>query len=141
MPAPEQPHRPERPFIEIALPLPVRQNFTYGLPAQFAHAKTGARVLVPFGKRTLTGYVVAFPSELDPELDADSIKSVLELTDDEPLITDEILELTRWSAEYYAASWGEMLKASLPAGINAAVDQIVSITSKGRLELIKDAAG
>ncbi len=141
MPAPEQPHHPERPFIEVALPLPVRQNFTYTLPEPFAHAKTGARVLVPFGNRTLTGFVVGFPSKLDPELDADSLKSVLELTDDEPLITDEILELTRWSADYYAASWGEMLKASLPAGINASVDQIVSITSKGRLELTRDAAG
>ena len=141
MPASDQPHQPERPFVEIALPLPVRQNFTYRLPEQFAHAKAGARVLVPFGKRTLTGYVVGFPSKFGPELDADSLKPVLELTDDEPLITDEILELTRWSAEYYAASWGEMLKASLPAGINAAVDQIIAITSKGLLELTRDAAG
>src|SRR5688572_8461622 len=114
MPSSEQPHHPERPFIEVALPLPVRQNFTYLLPDQFSHAKVGSRVLVPFGKRTLTGYVVGFPSKIGLELDAESLKPVLELTDDEPLITDEILELTRWSADYYAASWGEMLKASLP---------------------------
>ena len=136
----DQPHQSERPFVEIALPLPVRQNFTYRLPEQFAHAKVGSRVLVPFGKRTLTGYAVGFPSRIGPELDADSLKPVLELTDDEPLITDEILELTRWSADYYAASWGEMLKASLPAGINAAVDQIVAITSKGQLELINNSS-
>ena len=85
--------------------------------------------------------MVGFPSKIGPDLDSDSLKPVLELTDDEPLITEEILELTRWSADYYAASWGEMLKASLPAGINAAVDQIISITSKGRLELTKDSVG
>ncbi|MDI1242412.1 MAG: primosomal protein N', partial [bacterium] len=140
MPSPEQPHDPGRQFVEVALPLPVRQNFTYRLSDQFGHAKTGARVLVPFGKRTLTGYLVGFPSNIGPELDAESLKPVLELIDDEPLITDEILELTRWSADYYAASWGEMLKASLPAGINAGVDQIVSITSKGRLELINNSS-
>jgi primosomal protein N' (replication factor Y) len=142
MPAAQQPHAAERPFVEVALPLPVRQSFTYRLPEAFAIAKVGARLLVPFGRRTLTGYAVGFPSRLDPkaELDEASIKEVLELIDDEPLITDEILELTRWSADYYAASWGEMLKASLPAGINAAVDQIVSITSKGRLELTKEAS-
>ncbi len=102
----------------------------------------GARVLVPFGRRTLTGYAVGFPARLDPKYDlkADDLKSVLELIDEEPLITDEILELTRWSAEYYAASWGEMLKASLPAGINASVDQVVSITSKGRLELVNNSS-
>lgn len=141
MPSAEQAHSTEREFAEIALPLPVRQNFTYRLPSQFGGAKLGARVLVPFGKRTVTGYVVGFPSHLAPNLDPDSLKSVLELTDDEPLINEEILELTRWSADYYAASWGEMLKASLPTGINATVDQIVSITSKGRLELTRDSSG
>lgn len=140
MPAAEQPHQPECPFVELALPLPVRQTFTYQLPDHFRHAKVGARVLVPFGNRTLTGYVVGFPAELARELDAASLKPVLELIDEEPLITDEILELTRWSAEYYAASWGEMLKASLPAGINASVDQIVAITSKGRLELVNNSS-
>ena len=142
MPAAQQPHPEERPFVEVALPLPVRHNFTYRIPESFSVAKLGARILVPFGNRTLTGYAVGFPSRLDPKssLDESSIKDVLELIDDEPLITDEILELTRWSADYYAASWGEMLKASLPAGINAAVDQIVSITCKGRLELTKEAS-
>ncbi len=125
-------------FVEVALPVPVRKNFTYRMPARMAGlVKIGSRVLVPFGKRTLTGYAVNFPSELKPSLEFDpsSIKDVIELIDDEPLFTDEILWLTRWAAEYYAASWGEMLKASLPAGINAAVEQMVSITEKGRDEL------
>ena len=64
MPASDQPHFAERPFVEVALPLPVRQNFTYRLPDSFSLAKLGARVLVPFGRRTLTGYVVGFPSRL-----------------------------------------------------------------------------
>lgn len=128
-------------FVEVALPVPVRKNFTYRMPDEMAGlVKMGSRVLVPFGKRTLTGYAINFPSELQPnlELDPSSIKDVIELIDDEPLFTDEILWLTEWAAEYYAASWGEMLKASLPAGINAAVEQLVSITEKGRDELRKN---
>lgn len=128
-------------FVEVALPVPVRKNFTYRMPAEMAGlVKIGSRVLVPFGKRTLTGYAINFPSELQPnlELDPSSIKDVIELIDDEPLFTDEILWLTEWAAEYYTASWGEMLKASLPAGINAAVEQMVSITEKGRDELRKN---
>ena len=142
MPAAQQPHPAEQPFVEVALPLPVRRTFTYRHSDDVRQAKVGARVLVPFGRRTLTGYLVALRSKLDPhsDLEPDSIKNVLELVDDEPLITAEILELTRWAADYYAASWGEMLKASLPAGINAAIDQIVSITSKGRLELVNSAS-
>lgn len=127
-------------FVEAALPLPLRQTFTYRLPfGMRENVKTGARLLVPFGKRTLTGYAVALHSELseDVEIEEDAIKEVVELIDEEPLLTEEILKLTQWTADYYASSWGEVLKASLPAGINTNVEQTVSITAKGRDELLK----
>jgi primosomal protein N' (replication factor Y) len=127
-------------FVEVALPLPLRQTFTYLLPEGLREpVKTGSRLLVPFGNRQLTGYAVALHAELDPELEieADALKEVIELLDEEPLLTGEILKLTQWTADYYASSWGEVLKASLPAGINASVEQVVSITAKGRDELIK----
>jgi primosomal protein N' (replication factor Y) len=38
-------------------------------------------------------------------------------------------------ADYYAAPWGEVMRAALPAGINATVEQIVLITDKGLDEL------
>ncbi len=127
-------------FVEVALPLPLRQTFTYRLPVGLReNIKTGARLLVPFGKRQLTGYAVALHTRLSNEIEFDeaALKDALELIDEEPLITEEILKLTQWTADYYASSWGEVLKASLPAGINASVEQIVSITAKGRDELLK----
>jgi primosomal protein N' (replication factor Y) len=130
-------------FVEVALPLPLRQTFTYRLPLGLReNVKTGARLLVPFGKRQLTGYAVALHTRLsdDVEIEQDAIKDALELIDEEPLITEEILKLTQWSADYYASAWGEVLKASLPAGINASVEQIVTITAKGRDELLKIAS-
>jgi primosomal protein N' (replication factor Y) (superfamily II helicase) len=131
-------------FVEVALPLPLRQTFTYRLPVGLReNVKTGARLLVPFGKRQLTGYAVALHVRLsdDIEIEQDAIKDALELIDEEPLITEEILRLTQWTADYYASAWGEVLKASLPAGINATVEQIVSITAKGRDELLRVASG
>jgi primosomal protein N' (replication factor Y) len=139
MPFPEQ---KEAAYVEVALPLPVRKNFTYELPESFGRlVKPGARLLVPFGKRTLTGYAVGFPRRLSGSLEMDpaSVKEVLELVDQEPLISEVILWLTKWAADYYLASWGEMLKASLPAGINTSVEQIASATSKGHLELSRNA--
>ncbi|HLM01696.1 MAG TPA: hypothetical protein VK400_11625, partial [Pyrinomonadaceae bacterium] len=127
-------------FVEVALPLPLRQTFTYGLPlALRENVKLGARLLVPFGNRQLTGYAVALHRNLSEEIEfeADAVKEVLELIDEEPLVSAEILRLTQWTADYYSASWGEILKASLPAGVNAAIEQIVQITSAGRDELIK----
>ena len=53
-------------FAEIAIPLNVHQTFTYRLPASFAaDAKAGCRVLVPFGKQLLTGYVVDIHKTLE----------------------------------------------------------------------------
>ena len=127
-------------FVEVALPLPLRQTFTYRLPVGLQeNVQIGARLLVPFGKRQITGYAVALHTKISPELEIEeeTIKDALELLDSEPLLTAEIVRLTQWTADYYAASWGEMLKASLPAGINATVEQVYSITTKGRDELLK----
>lgn len=127
-------------YAEIALPLPLRQTFTYSLPAFLQeNIKIGSRLLVPFGKRNLTGYVVELHASLNEELEVEEsqIKDALELLDEEPLLTAEILRLTQWAADYYSAAWGEMLKASLPAGVNVETEQIIKITTYGRDELIK----
>jgi primosomal protein N' (replication factor Y) len=116
------------------------QTFTYRLPiALRADARVGSRLLVPFGRKRITGYIVALHAELDPaaDLKEEEIKDAEELLDAEPLLTPEVLEITRWVAEYYAAPWGEVLKAALPAGLNATVEQVLSITAEGRDELAR----
>ncbi len=108
-------------YVEAALPVPLRRVFTYRLPEEMRGViKLGARLKLPFGRRNMTGYAVGLHTELPADVDIDElkIKNVIEVSDDEPLITPEILKLTQWTADYYASFWGEMLKASLPAGIN-----------------------
>jgi primosomal protein N' (replication factor Y) len=126
-------------FAEIAIPLPVHQTFTYALPQSFAaQTQPGTRVLIPFGKQLVTGYVVAIHDSLEEAgVDAETtdIKSVEELFDTEPLVTAEMLELTKWIADYYFAPWGEVIKACLPAGINAEAETVLSITQSGRCAL------
>ena len=140
MPHPKPTEEKSPRFVEVALPVPLQKLFTYRIPPGLADLmRPGARVLVPFGKQTLTGYVANFRTGLDPQSDLteDEVKDIVELQDAEPLVTDEILGLTKWAAGYYATSWGEMLKASLPAGINTATERVVSITDTGRNELSK----
>src|SRR5882672_9173705 len=123
-------------FAEIAIPLNVHQTFTYRLPASFAaNAKSGCRVLVPFGKQLLTGYIVDILETLEEtgqQEEGFEIKDVEELFDTEPLVTAELLNLTKWIADYYYAPWGETIKSSLPAGINVEAETIFSITNEGR---------
>jgi primosomal protein N' (replication factor Y) len=109
-------------FVEAALPVPLRQVFTYRVPEQFRKTiKLGSRLVLPFGRRKITGYAVGLHDELpeDVEIDESKIRDMLELSDEDPLINEEILKLTQWTADYYASFWGEMLKAALPAGLNS----------------------
>jgi len=98
---------------------------------------------VPFGRKFLTGYIVGILENLregTSRLDAD-IKEARDVLDVIPLVTPELLQSTRWVADYYLAPWGEVIKAALPPGISPAIDQFLSLTEKGRAEICSWSAG
>ncbi|MEO1478160.1 MAG: primosomal protein N' [Bacteroidota bacterium] len=100
----------------LVVPLsPVPQPYTYAVPdALDALAVPGARVLVPFGRRTLTGVVVGRTDEVAEGVKLKPIADVLDV--EAPALPPALLRLTEWMANYYACSWGEVLRAALPAG-------------------------
>ncbi|MBM4035249.1 MAG: primosomal protein N' [Planctomycetes bacterium] len=103
-------------FAQVALNLPVADAFDYAVPPELqARLRPGLRVRVPFRNRTLTGYCVRLLHQ--PTIDPARVKPIAAIVDDEPLLDDAMLELTRWVADYYACSWGEALEAALPAGV------------------------
>jgi len=97
-----------------------------------SRVSVGCRVLVPLGKKFLTGFIVDLHEQLQSEIDESDIKDVEELIDESPSITPEILELTRWISDYYFAPWGECLRAALPAGAISISEQVLSLTEAGR---------
>ncbi len=124
-------------FAEVAVPVHVSQTFIYRLtPAQARAAHPGSRIVVPFGRRYLTGYIVAAHEQLGDEtgLKESDVKPAQEILDAIPLVTPEILQLTKWVAEYYLAPWGEVLKAALPPGISPSIDQFVRLSEKGQAQ-------
>ncbi len=99
-------------LVEVAVPLPLQEAFVYSVPAALdAHLHAGARVQVPFGRRSLVGYAVGFPASSS----LDKLKPIAAVLDEPPLLTATLLELARWMAAYYACSLGEALRAVLPA--------------------------
>ena len=102
-------------MVRVVLPLPLDQAYTYHVPAAFeGDVPLGSRVLVPFGARKLTGMVVE-KTEHTPE---GKLKPILDVLDDTPSFTAEMLRLTKWMAEYYVCGWGEVVRAALPTGID-----------------------
>src|SRR5213082_2199895 len=125
-------------FAHVAVPVHLRKLFTYRLPPSMQRAaQVGSRVMVQLGAKAVTGYIVALVPQLrtGTSLIESEIKDVQELLDADPPLTPEVLEITRWVADYYAAPWGEVMRAALPAGINATVEQTVSIADEGRRAL------
>jgi primosomal protein N' (replication factor Y) len=100
--------------VAVSLPLPLPRPFTYGVPdALKARAQQGCRVLVPFGSRRLTGVIV---DDRADAVDVRQIKAILDVLDDVPSFTEELLDLVKWMAEYYVCSSGEVIRAMLPPG-------------------------
>ncbi len=125
-------------YLEVAIPLPVPGTFTYAVPEELEEqARVGSRVLVPFGRRKLTGFVV----RLQDEPAVADVKDIIEVLDVEPVASAQMIELTRWVADYYLASWGEVLRAALPPGINMESRRFVRITDEGRDTLSAGAHG
>lgn len=115
-------------YAEIVFDVPLNQRFTYLVPQDLQDAmQPGIRILAPFGKRILTGYVVGIPETPPEDIE---LKKIADILDQEPVISMGIMQLAEWIAEYYLCGFGEALKAALPAG--------TSIESKRTVRLIAD---
>ena len=108
-------------YAEVALPLRLQQTFTYRLPEALREdARAGARVLVPFGRKLSTAYVVALHDEIDPAdgLEESELKEGRELLDAEPLLTPEVLDITSWISDYTPRR-GRSPQGCAAAGLNS----------------------
>lgn len=98
-------------LIDVAIPLPVEDPYTYCVPESLSgQAKTGCRVRIPIKNRSLIAYVVHQASERKVE----APKFISEVLDSEPVISDHQLRLAKWISEYYFSSWGEAISLMLP---------------------------
>ena len=121
-------------YAEVAVPVHVLKTFLYRLPQPSDTIEIGERILVPLGRTLQTGYIVGLHNSLPAELQhlENEIKDAESVIDSVPILTPEILELTRWVADYYASPWGEVIKAALPPGISPAINEFVCLTAEGR---------
>ena len=102
-------------FIEVAIPIPSDRTFTYAVPAESrGDIALGKRVLVPFGKRSLTGYVIGIRRSTDRK----DTRDIIRVLDREPLFHEEDLRFYRWAADYYFTPLGKALSEILPGGID-----------------------
>src|SRR5437762_5427915 len=105
-------------FVQVALPLPLFQTFTYAVEDGLANPiSVGSRVVVPLRNDREVGICVGL-SDISPLKKRP--KAVLESPDAQPAVGASLLELCRWMADYYIVPLGVVLRTVLPAALTGA---------------------
>lgn len=131
-------------YLDVAVAAPLENTLTYSLPQALqggvdnsCSTYVGRRVLVPLGKRKLTGYVVAV---VEPEQNASyKIKGISKFLDETPLFHENIVSFYRWVSNYYHYPLGLVIKAALPGGLSPkSVKNIVLVSDSNELSSFFD---
>ena len=124
-------------YCEVALPVPLDRTFTYAL--RDGHVvQRGSRVIAPFRNEKLIGVVTALDGKASADFEVRFLEGVL---DEEPLLSEHLLALAEWIAQYYIAPLGEVLRAMLPLMAEVRRTVYYRITDLGRDVVAKSMDG
>lgn len=120
-------------YADIVFPTAVRQAFTYAVPSALdGKLQLGLRVWVPFQQRKAIGMIV----NIHDEKPSFNTKNIERLLDEEPILSSDLLQLTKWMHRFYYCGWGEVIQAALPAGLNFYAEEYIRlIESAGSQDL------
>jgi primosomal protein N' (replication factor Y) len=124
---------PAEAVLRVAVDAPLSRLFDY-LPPAGELPRPGCRVLVPFGRRKLTGLVMEVGAGSD--VPAEKLRRALQVLDQAPLFHEPDLWLIRFTSDYYHHPIGEVVAAALPAAMRRGkplhfVVQAVALTDDG----------
>ncbi|CEF19060.1 Primosomal protein [Staphylococcus xylosus] len=103
-------------------------TFDYIIPTRLqSMVKVGMRVIVPFGPRTIQGYVMQVTDKPDGNIDIAKLKEIKEIQDIKPELTEELIQLTEWYNNYFVTKRISMLEVMLPSAIKAKYTKVFSI--------------
>lgn len=89
------------------------KTFQYAIPSQLREQiHPGVQVDIPFGKRTLTGYVVEVTEE--PEFDVDKIRPLIGIHEGSVPMESQLIEMAAWIRKNYGSTMNQALKTVLP---------------------------
>ena len=102
-------------YVDVLLPLPLEGLFTYAVPKEMeAQVRFGVRLVVPLGRSKT---YVAIAVKTHGQQPAFKVKPVIQVLDNEPVLTESQFSLWQWIADYYMSPLGEVYNAAMPLGL------------------------
>ena len=109
----------QRLFVTVIVPVALPKLYTYSVPLHLKDlVGVGLRAEVQFGRSKLYSALIYKVHTEAPENYVP--KPILNVLDDEPMVTEKQFKLWEWMSQYYASTMGEVMNASLPAGLKLA---------------------
>ena len=105
-------------YVDIILPLAIRDCYTYSVPDDLAIPDPGTRVIVPLMKKEVRGVVLREHTETVSEAWKSKIRPISSVADEAPVVSKEQLTLWQWMSRYYMCTLGEVMNAALPSGLD-----------------------
>lgn len=116
--------------------LNIDKSFDYLVPKSIEKKlKIGMRVLIPFGTRTIEGFVV----DLSDTSSHNDLKAIKEIVDEEIILNKEQLELGEYISKKYLATKISSLQVMLPSALKARVSNKTNKKLTSYLKLNKEA--
>lgn len=101
-------------YVQVAIPVPMRQLFTYSIPdnMQYEEIRLGERVAVSFGARQVIAVVVSVSNECD--INEKKIKPISKRLNDTFHMSNSIVSFLKLCANYYHHPIGDVFQQALP---------------------------
>ena len=120
-------------LAEVSVALPVTGTFDYRVPEALAPVlECGSRVLVPFGRRQVTGYILKLYTSVTGPDTSYELKEIITSLDNAPLFGPGLIKLFSFAADYYHYPLGLVIAEALPAGLKVMSRRVAVLTPSGR---------
>lgn len=119
-------------IAQVIVDVPSRgtdRPFDYIVPESMrGWLEVGSRVGVPFGPRTLQGFVIGLSGT--SETPAAKLKPLQELLDLVPPLSEELVELSEWMSAKYACHRITALQSMLPAALKGKAERYIRVAER-----------
>ncbi|BBB93027.1 MAG TPA: primosomal protein N' [Methylomusa anaerophila] len=131
-------------IAQVIVNIPTRnidKAFSYIIPDHYAYIDIGWRVIVPFGQRTVEGFIINI-SDIS-ERDETALKPITDILDDFAWFGNHMLKTAEWLAEYYLTSLAESYRMFIPGKAGVKTQELYKIAdsvSEVQLAELKEAS-